>query len=98
MQQHLLTIIILLPLAGALATVGYSLLPAKRESNYKWIALGFSVLDFALSLLLIRGIATRSFDRWLALGYAFWVVIFITSEKLAMTQAWSAGAAAILKL
>jgi len=32
------------------------------------------------------------------LGYAFWVVIFITSEKLAMTQAWSAGAAAILKL
>ena len=56
MQQHLLTIIILLPLAGALAIVGYSLLPTRRESNYKWIALGFSVLDFALSLLLIRGV------------------------------------------
>ncbi len=54
-MQHLLTIIILLPVVGALATVGYSLLPSKRESNYKWIALGFSVLDFALSLLLIRG-------------------------------------------
>ncbi len=40
MQLHLLTIIILLPVAGALAIVGYSLLPGKRESNYKWIALG----------------------------------------------------------
>ncbi len=55
MQQHLLTIIILLPVIGALATVAYSLLPSKRESNYKWIALGFSLVDFALSLLLIRG-------------------------------------------
>ncbi len=55
MQQYLLTIIILLPVIGALATVGYSLLPGKRESNYKWIALGFSLVDFALSLLLIRG-------------------------------------------
>src|SRR5258705_1715279 len=56
MQQHLLTIIILLPVAGALATVGYSLLPSKRESDYKWIALAFSIVDFGLSLLLIRGI------------------------------------------
>src|SRR5882672_7706333 len=55
MQQHLLTAIILLPVFGALATVAYSLLPIKRESNYKWIALGFSVVDFGLSLLLIRG-------------------------------------------
>ncbi len=62
MQQHLLTIIILLPLAGALATVGYSLLPSKRESNYKWIALGFSVVDFALSLLLISGIGAGTKD------------------------------------
>lgn len=55
MKQYLLTIIILLPVVGALATVAYSLLPSKRESNYKWIALGFSLVDFALSLLLIRG-------------------------------------------
>ncbi len=63
MQQHLLTGIILLPVIGALVTVGYSFLPAKREANYKWIALGFSVLVFALSLLLIRGIGgdTRDF-------------------------------------
>lgn len=55
MQQHLLTAIILLPVAGALATVAYSLLPSKRESNYKWIALVVSLADFALSLILIRG-------------------------------------------
>jgi NADH-quinone oxidoreductase subunit M len=55
MQQHLLTIIILLPVIGALATVAYSLLPSKREANYKWIAVAFSVVDFALSLLLVRG-------------------------------------------
>jgi NADH-quinone oxidoreductase subunit M len=55
MQQHLLTAIILLPVAGALATVAYSLLPSKRESNYKWIALIVSLADFALSLVLIRG-------------------------------------------
>lgn len=56
MQQHLLTLIILVPVVGALATVAYSLLPSRRESNYKWIALGFSLVDFALSLLLIRGV------------------------------------------
>src|SRR6185503_7598305 len=62
MQLHLLTAIILIPFAGALAIVAYSLLPSKRETNYKWIALGFSVLDFALSLLLIRGIGAGTRD------------------------------------
>src|SRR5882762_3421836 len=54
-MQHLLTAIILAPVIGGLATVGYSLLPGRRESNYKWIALAFSVADFMLSLLLIKG-------------------------------------------
>jgi NADH-quinone oxidoreductase subunit M len=62
MRQHLLTAIILLPLAGALATVAYSLLPGKRESNYKWIALGFSLVDFVLSLLLIGGVEAGAKD------------------------------------
>src|ERR1043166_242062 len=60
MQQHLLTIIILLPVVGALATVAYSLLPNKQEAGYKWIALGFSLVEFALSLLLIGGLAVGS--------------------------------------
>src|SRR6267142_835708 len=62
MQQYLLTAIILVPVIGALATVAYSLLPSKREENYKWIALGFSVVDFALSLLLVRGIGVGTKD------------------------------------
>lgn len=61
-MQHLLTIIILFPVAGALATVAYSLLPSKRESNYKWIALAFSTVDFGLSLLLIRGVGAGNAD------------------------------------
>jgi NADH-quinone oxidoreductase subunit M len=61
-MQLLLTIIILIPVAGALATVGYSLLPNKRESNYKWIALAFSMVDFGFSLLLIRGIGAGTKD------------------------------------
>src|SRR5882762_2351135 len=62
MQQHLLTAIILVPVIGALATVAYSLLPSKRESTYKWIALGFSVADFPLSLLLIPGVGAGTKD------------------------------------
>jgi hypothetical protein len=63
-----------------------------------WLGLFGPVFCLGAVLLLIRCILTRSFDRWLALGYAVWVVIFIASEKLALTEAWSAGAAAILKL
>jgi NADH-quinone oxidoreductase subunit M len=55
MQQNLLTIIILLPVVGALLMAAYSFLPSRRESHYKWMALGFSVLDFAASLFLLRG-------------------------------------------
>lgn len=63
-----------------------------------WLGLFGPVFCLGAVLLLIRCVITRTFDRWLALGYAFWVVIFIASEKLALTDAWSAGAAAILKL
>ena len=55
MQQHLLTIIILLPVVGALAMVGYSFAPSRREEHYRWIALAFAISTFALSLLLLRG-------------------------------------------
>ncbi|HYO90670.1 MAG TPA: NADH-quinone oxidoreductase subunit M [Pyrinomonadaceae bacterium] len=53
MQQYLLTILILLPVAGALALVAYGLFAKERESAYRWIALVFSLLTFALSLLLL---------------------------------------------
>ena len=54
-MPHLLTILILLPVAGALALVLYSFLSSSREENYKWIALITTVATFAVSLLLLRG-------------------------------------------
>src|SRR6266498_3055410 len=56
MQQPLLTILILTPLVGGLVAVGYSLVPGRREENFKWIALVFSLITFGLSLSLLRGV------------------------------------------
>ena len=55
-MPHILTILILLPVAGALALVGYSFVSGRREEHYKWIAMVTTVATFALSLLLLRGI------------------------------------------
>src|SRR5262245_21817253 len=54
MQNHLLTILILLPVVGAATTVVYGLTPEAKESHHRWIALAFTTLGFLLSLLLIR--------------------------------------------
>ena len=54
MRQHLLTILILLPLIGAVATVAYGMSGARRAEHYRWLALAFSTVTFLLSLLLIR--------------------------------------------
>jgi len=105
-MQHLLTIIILLPLAGALAVVGYSLLPGKRESNYKWIALITSVVEFAVSLLLIRGTGGRGFNfsddvLWIGSigahyhvgvdGISLWLVLLTTLlMPIAILSSWTA--------
>ncbi len=50
--ENLLTILILLPVFGALATLGHALF-WKQESSLKWITLGFTVLNFLVSLLLL---------------------------------------------
>ncbi len=63
-----------------------------------WLGLFGPVCCLGAVLLLIRCAVTRSFDRWLATGFACWVVIFMAVEKLALTDAWSGMAAAILKL
>src|SRR5688572_5414789 len=62
MQQYLLTAIILIPVIGALVLVAYNFLPSRKESNFKWIALVFSVIDFAASLPLISGIGAGTKD------------------------------------
>ena len=54
-MSSLLTILILLPVAGALALVGYSFLSSRKEEHYRWIALIVTIATFAVSLLLLRG-------------------------------------------
>ena len=55
-MPHLLTILILLPFAGALALVAYSFAPPRRAEHYRWIALVTTVATFVVSLLLLRGL------------------------------------------
>ena len=65
MQQYLLTAIILIPVVGALVLVAYNFLPGQqslKESNFKWIALIFSIIDFLASLPLISGIGAGARD------------------------------------
>jgi len=50
--ENLLTILILLPVFGALAVIGHELF-WKREDGLKWVTLGFTLVNFLLSLFLI---------------------------------------------
>src|SRR4030095_14944647 len=59
-MSYLLTILILLPVAGAFALVGYSFVSSRREEHYRWIALIVTVVTFAVSLLLLRGAGAYS--------------------------------------
>lgn len=55
----MLTILILLPAVGALALIGHGMF-WKRENDYRWIALLFSLLNFALSLILLTRVGENS--------------------------------------
>ena len=55
-MPYLLTILILLPVAGALVAVAYSLATRGREEHHKWIALATTTATFLVSLLLLRGL------------------------------------------
>src|SRR6185369_1370 len=63
-MSHLLTILILLPVAGALALVGYSFVSSRREEHYRWIALITTVATFAISLLLLNGLGAGAEFRF----------------------------------
>ncbi|HET9786328.1 MAG TPA: hypothetical protein VFP47_04295, partial [Pyrinomonadaceae bacterium] len=106
MQQHLLTILILLPVLGALAAVAYSFVHSRRESHFKWIALAFTVLTFALSLLLVAGSGAAGFSfeynvNWIGAigaryhlgvdGISLWLVLLTTLlMPIAVLSSWRA--------
>ena len=50
--ENLLTILILLPVFGAFAVLGHAMF-WKQEGSLKWITLGFTVINFLVSLFLI---------------------------------------------
>ena len=54
-MPYLLTILILLPVAGALVSVVYGVVVRDRDGHHKWIALTTTTLTFVVSLLLLRG-------------------------------------------
>src|SRR5213078_4857830 len=60
MQNHLLTILVLLPLIGAATTLVYSFTPGARDSHHRWIVLGFTTLSFLVSILLLQGAGSNT--------------------------------------
>jgi NADH-quinone oxidoreductase subunit M len=73
MQQYLLTALILLPVVGALALVAHLLAPYRREAHYRWIALGFSLATFALSLLLLGSDGGHGADGFSFVQNVSWI-------------------------
>lgn len=51
-NENLLTILILLPVFGALATLGHAMF-WKQDNHLKWVTLFFTVINFLVSLLLL---------------------------------------------
>ncbi|MGA8034726.1 MAG: hypothetical protein WA823_11355 [Candidatus Acidiferrales bacterium] len=82
-------------LSGATARIPFFYLIFPPTS---WVGLFAPVFCIGAALLVIRSLLTRSFDRSFAVTYAALVVLFIASAELALTDAWSAMAASILKL
>lgn len=51
-NENLLTILIMLPVFGAVAVLGHQMF-WKQESQLKWVTLGFTLVNFLLSLLIV---------------------------------------------
>lgn len=65
--ENLLTVLILLPVAGAALTLAYQMV-TKQEEQIKWVTLGFTLLNFLVSIVLfsksaIVGASGFSFEQ-----------------------------------
>jgi NADH-quinone oxidoreductase subunit M len=106
MRQYLLTILILLPVLGALAAVAFSFKSQRPEAGYKWIALATTTLAFLLSLLLLSGAGSAEFRfeqnvNWIGAigaryhlgvdGISLWLVLLTTLlMPIAVLSSWTA--------
>lgn len=94
LQSNLLTILILLPVVGAILTLGHQMF-WRDESHLKWLTLGFTLVTFVVSLLLFTGgnagASGFMFEKnvpWISAinanyhigidGLSFWLVILTT--------------------
>lgn len=105
-NENLLTILILLPVVGAVLTLGHQMF-WKQEGQLKWLTLGFTLVNFAVSLLLFTGSAPAGgymFEQnvpWISAinsnyhvgidGLSFWLVILTTFiMPIAVLSTWHA--------
>ncbi len=105
MRQYLITILILLPVVGALVAAAYGFTSRRNETHFKWIALGFSLATFAVSLLLISGTGAASYAfeqnvSWIGAigsryhvgvdGISLWLVLLTTLlMPIALLSSWT---------
>ena len=92
-SMMLLTGLTILP--GATARIPM-LYPVFGHSG--WMGLFGPVFCLGALLLLIRMAMTRKFDPWFSGGYALWVVAYVASTNLSLTDMWSRMATRILAM
>jgi len=106
MQNYLLTILVLLPVVGAATAIAYSFTPGAKESHHRWIALGFTTVLFLVSLLLLKGGGTGTYQfeenySWIAPigaryhlgvdGISLWLVLLTTLlMPISVLSSWTA--------
>jgi NADH-quinone oxidoreductase subunit M len=76
--ENLLTILILVPILGALCTLGYQVF-LKEEALLKWVALGFTLLNFAVSLVLVFSNRTASSGGFVFEENVSWIAAINTN-------------------
>lgn len=62
-----------------------------------WVGLFGPAFTLGAMLLLVNSIRLRTFDRWLAMGYAVMVITYIAAEHLSVTDTWRHLAGGLLK-
>lgn len=79
-------------LAGATVRMPV-LFPIYGETG--WIGIFGPIFTLGALLLLVRSLLDRTLDRWLAVGYATTVVVYIAACEFAVSNAWDELAKAI---